>query len=116
MRNGFTRASRNFLAISALVWATSSIADPNMKFISPHDGDTIKAGESIEVKYDIIPNPGGDHLHIYVNNKEAGVLRKPKGKYTLDPLPAGTHDICLRVVNRGHTPIGQETCIKVTRI
>lgn len=103
------------LAISVAMWASVAMADPNVKIISPADGVTVGAGESLDVIYDIVPNPGGDHLHIYVNNKEAGILRKQKGKYTLDPLPAGTNTVCLKVVNKGHASIGQETCIKVIR-
>lgn len=116
MHNQLMRTSRNFIAVSLTIWSTLSIADPNVKFITPVDGAKVKGGESVVVKYEIVPNPGGDHSHIYINNKEAGVLRKQKGKYKLDPLPAGTHDICLKVVNRGHASIGQGTCIKIERI
>jgi hypothetical protein len=107
--------SRTVVAIGLAMWVSFAVADPNVKIISPADGVTVGAGESLDVVYDIVPNPGGDHLHIYVNNKEAGILRKQKGKYTLDPLPAGTNTVCLKVVNKGHASIGQETCIKVIR-
>ncbi len=104
-----------FLVISLAIWVSQAKADPNLKILSPADGSIVKEGESIEVVYDIKPNPGGDHSHIYLNRKETGILRRKKATFTLNPLPAGEHSICLKVVNKAHTPIGQETCISVTR-
>lgn len=89
--------------------------DPDLKIFSPKDGAILQEGEEIPVKYEIKPDPGGDHSHIYINHKEAGILRRKKGTFTLDPLPPGKHSICLKVVNKAHAPIGQETCINVTR-
>lgn len=103
------------VAIFLLLWASQTIADPDLKILSPLDGAVFKEGESIPVKYAIKPWRGGDHSHIYVNHKEAGILRRKKATFTLSPLPAGEHSICLKVVNKAHAPIGQETCIKVSR-
>lgn len=108
------RTAPAVVLLSLSIWASNVTADPNVKFITPADGDIINAGESVVVKYSIKPNPGGDHSHIYVNNKETGVLRRRKGKTTIDPLPPGEHSLCLKVVNKGHASIGQGTCIKVT--
>lgn len=91
------------------------ITDPNLKILSPKHGAVFEAGESIPVKYEINPNPGGDHSHIYINHKEAGILRRKKATFTLDPLPPGEHSICLKVVNKAHAPIGQTACINVFR-
>ncbi len=95
--------------------AHGAMADPNLKILSPVDGAVFQEGEPVPVQYEIKPNPGGDHSHIYINHKEAGILRRKKATFTLDPLPAGEHSICLKVVNKAHAPIGQETCIKVSR-
>lgn len=100
--------------ILGLAISSSVQADPDLKIFTPKDGDVIKQGQSIPVKYAIKPWPRGDHSHIYVNHKEAGILRRKKATFTLDPLPAGEHSICLKVVNRAHAPIGQDTCLKVT--
>lgn len=108
------RSSLSLLALSTVLWGSGVLADANVKISSPADGSHIKIGEPVNVVYDITPNPGGDHSHIYVNGKEAGILRKLKNTFSLDPLPAGTHDLCIKVVNKGHASIGQETCIKVT--
>ena len=97
------------------MWGGQAAADLNLKILTPSDGAVLKEGESIPVKYEIKPNRGGDHSHIYIDNKEVGILRRKKATFTLSPLPAGEHSICLKVVNKAHAPIGQETCIKVTR-
>ncbi len=104
------------IIINALMWMSPVVADPNLKILFPADGAVFQEGEPIPVKYEIKPNPGGDHSHIYINHKEAGILRRKKATFTLSPLPVGKHSICLKVVNKAHTPIGQETCIKVTRL
>lgn len=114
MRQKTTCASRSLVAMGLVMWAAGVVADPNVKILSPADGGKVKVGEPVVVSYELVPNPGGDHSHIYVNGKEAGVLRKQKGTYTLDPLPAGSHELCLKVVNKGHASINQGTCIKVT--
>ncbi|MDX1252638.1 MAG: hypothetical protein IDH49_10400 [Gammaproteobacteria bacterium] len=104
---------RVFFAVLTIASASTAMADSGIKITSPADGDKVKASDPVHVIYEISPGPGGDHAHIYINDKEAGILRKLKSSYSLDPLPAGQHTICVKVVNRGHTPIGQESCVKV---
>jgi len=114
MRTQFIRNSCTLLTLGIALWGTNALADDNVKITSPADGSKVKSSEPVNVIYDITPNPGGDHAHIYVNDKEAGILRKLKSSFSLDPLPAGDHTLCVKVVNRGHSPIGQENCVKIT--
>lgn len=109
------RFASHLVVIGLAMWVSQASADPNLKILSPADGAIIKTGSSIEVVYDIKPDRGGDHSHIYVDHKEAGILRKKKATFTLGPLPAGEHPICLKVVNKAHAPIGQETCITIVQ-
>jgi hypothetical protein len=37
-----------------------------------------------------------------------------KGSYMIFPLDPGIREICVKVVNSNHTPIGVSRCIKVT--
>ncbi len=103
----------SIIFVGAGIGASPVAADPNLKILSPTDGAIVQAGESLPVQYAIKPNPGGDHSHIYIDHKEAGILRRKKATFILNPLPAGEHTICMKVVNKAHTPIGQKTCIKV---
>ena len=115
MRSKFIRTSCTLLTLGVALWGSSVLADANVKISSPADGSNIKAGAPLDVVYEIIPSAGGgDHSHIYVNGKEAGILRKLKSTFALDPLPLGTHTLCIKVVNKGHASTGQETCLKVT--
>ena len=56
----------------------------------------------------------GDHVHVYVDNREIGILRKLKGSYLLESLSSGTRNLCVKVVNKAHVPVGIEQCVKVT--
>lgn len=86
----------------------------SVKITSPADGSQLNAAAKNMIDYEVVPGPNGDHVHLYVDNKEAAILRQLKGSYALGSLPPGKHDICIKVVNKGHTPIGVDQCIKVT--
>jgi hypothetical protein len=81
---------------------------------SPADGAKLDALEVTKLAYEVRPGPRGDHVHVYVDGKEAGIVRQLKGSYTLEPLAPGPRSLCIKVVNRAHVPIGVEQCIKVT--
>lgn len=81
--------------------------------VSPADGAKLDAMAENRITYDVVPGPKGDHTHLYVDGKEIAVLRQLKGSYTLASLAPGAHELCIKVVNKNHTPIGIEKCIKV---
>ncbi|MBT9475333.1 hypothetical protein [Polaromonas sp.] len=85
-----------------------------VKITSPAEGSTLDAMAQNKVDYEVMPGPNGDHVHLYVDSKEAAILRQLKGSYTLATLSTGPHDICVKVVNKAHTPIGLEQCVKVS--
>ena len=92
---------------------TSLAADASVKIISPADGTKLDAMAQNKIAYEAVPGPKGDHIHLYVDGKEAAILRQLKGTHTLETLAPGKHTICVKVVNKGHTPIGIEQCINV---
>lgn len=81
---------------------------------SPADGATLDALEENRLVYEVDPGPRGDHVHIYIDNKEVGILRKLKGSFLLEAQSPGKHGLCVKVVNKAHVPVGIEQCIKVT--
>ena len=89
-------------------------AEGSVTIRSPVDGATLDVMEQNKVDYEVVPGPGGDHVHLYVDGEEAAILRQLKGSYTLENLASGQHDLCVKVVNKNHTPIGVEKCIAVT--
>jgi len=88
--------------------------DASVVISSPADGVKLSRTAQSKVIYEVTPGPGGDHTHLYVDGKEKKVLRQLKGDHTLDPLEPGKHEICIKVVNKGHTPIGVQQCINVS--
>ena len=88
--------------------------DASVTISSPADGSKLSRTAQTKINYEVVPGPKGDHTHIYVDDEEVGVLRRLKGSYTLESLAPGKHEICIKIVNKGHTPIGVQRCIKVS--
>ena len=88
-------------------------AEPSVSIVSPKDGDKLDVMAQNKIIYEVVPGPQGDHVHVYVNDEEVGILRQLEGSYTFESLPAGKHDICIKVVNKAHVPIGVERCVSV---
>ncbi|MDD5329434.1 MAG: hypothetical protein PHX38_05480 [Sulfuricella sp.] len=89
-------------------------AEPSIKIISPADGARLDAMAQNKLVYEVQPGQKGDHTHLYMDGKETAILRKLKGTVTLETMSPGDHDICIKVVNKAHTPVGVDKCIKVT--
>jgi hypothetical protein len=92
----------------------TALAQDKVQITSPADGATLDAMDENRLVYDVDPGPRGDHVHVYVDNKEVGILRKLKGSHLLESLDAGKRSLCVKVVNKAHVPIGLEKCIQVT--
>ena len=89
-------------------------AAARIDIVSPSDGARLDDMEQHKLVYEVTLGGGGDHAHLYVDGKEIALLRQTKGSMNLDPMERGTHEICAKMVNKNHTPIGVERCIKVT--
>lgn len=104
-----------FLLAALMLTAGGALAaDAAVTILSPADGAKLDAMAQTKVEYVVEPGPKGDHTHLYVDGKEAAILRTLKGSHTLETMSPGSHEICIKVVNKSHTPIGVEKCIKVT--
>jgi hypothetical protein len=99
--------------VAALAAPAAFSDDASIKITAPADGAKLDAMAQNKMAYEVIPGPKGDHVHVYVDDKEQAVLRELKGSYTFETMTAGAHSICIKIVNKGHTPIGVEKCIKV---
>jgi hypothetical protein len=104
----------SLLPVFALFAGTAAGAtEGSVTIHSPADGASLDVMEQNKVEYEVEPGPRGDHVHFYVDDEEVAILRQLKGSYTLESLTPGQHDLCIKVVNKNHTPIGVEECIKV---
>ncbi len=103
-----------FAALLLGVSAPALAVEASVSIMSPAEGAKLDAMAQNKISYEVVPGPKGDHVHLYVDGKEAAVLRQLKGSYTLETLAAGNREICIKVVEKNHTPIGVEKCVKVT--
>lgn len=103
-----------YLVLALLALPLGVQADAGaVTIVSPANDATLDAMAENRIAYDVAPGPQGDHTHLYVDGKEIAVLRQLKGSYTLASLAPGAHELCIKVVNKNHTPTGIEKCVKV---
>jgi len=103
------------LALASLPGLSSTAFGQGQVVItSPADGATLDALDENRLVYEVDPGPRGDHVHVYLDGKEIGILRKLEGSYLLETPSAGRHGLCIKVVNKAHVPVGIEQCIQVT--
>lgn len=111
----YRNATLSALALGLLLsFPLAQASEGKVTITSPASGATLDAMDENKLVYDVDPGPRGDHVHVYVDGKEVGILRKLKGSYTLEALSAGKRDICVKVVNKAHVPVGIEQCVQVT--
>lgn len=84
-----------------------------MRIHAPVAGAFLDAKTRHKLEYEIKPSAGGHHVHVYVDDIEVAILRQLKGSYDLPKLKLGRSEICVKVVNAKHVPIGVESCIHV---
>jgi hypothetical protein len=85
----------------------------SVKISSPKNGAQIPRNQSVDLVYSVDPGPAGDHVHVYVDGEEVAMLRQLEGRYRVGPLQPGRHRLAIKVVNRGHVPIGIESSVMV---
>jgi len=103
-----------WMLLALVAFPLGALADAGaVTIVSPANDATLDAMAENRITYDVTPGPQGDHTHLYVDGKEIAVLRQLKGSYTLASLAPGAHELCIKVVNKNHTPIGIEKCVRV---
>jgi hypothetical protein len=98
----------------SLAFPATGLGQGKVQITSPSDGATLDAMDENKLVYEVDPGPRGDHVHVYVDGKEVGILRSLKGSYLLEAMPSGKRDLCVKVVNKAHVPVGIEQCVQVT--
>ncbi len=110
----FARTIARTVATGCVLFAAgAAAAEPHVRIEAPAAGATLDAMEQNRLVYEVDPGPRGDHVHVYVDGEEVGILRQLRGSYTLETLSPGDRELCVKVVNKAHTPIGVQQCVKV---
>ncbi|MFN2309021.1 MAG: hypothetical protein ABR553_04705 [Gammaproteobacteria bacterium] len=103
-------------ALSVLpLWLLSGVAGAEgmVTILSPAEGAKLNAFDENVITYRVVPGPRGDHVHLYDNDQELAVIRQLEGSYPLTSVGMGDRELCIKVVNRAHVPIGIESCVNV---
>jgi hypothetical protein len=111
------RIALPLLALAALLtlsaFALRAEEKASIQILSPQDGAQLDAGEAYPLQYAVVPGPGGDHFHVWVDAERGPGVHDRKGIYQLPRMTPGEHTITLKVVDKGHVPTGPEKSIKV---
>lgn len=101
------------LILASLSGPAAHAAEAKIDIISPENFAKLDAKAQSKIDYDITLGGQGDHAHVYVDGKQTALLHQMKGSFMLGPLTQDKHEVCIKMVNKNHTPIGVERCIKV---
>lgn len=102
-----------YLLVFLLPAAAARSEEGKVTILAPEAGAVLTGTGAHQLQYNVAPGPNGEHIHVYVDDKEVGVLRTLKGSYPLEGLASGARTICIKVVNKAHTPVGVDGCVKV---
>lgn len=78
---------------------------------SPKDGNILSSMQKIKVKYKATLGENGHHLRLYVDDQPEVMLHKLKGSYTVEPLVAGKHGICIKLMDKDQAETGTQDCV-----
>jgi hypothetical protein len=93
--------------------SVAAVPGASINIISPTDGAHLDAGEEYPLTYEVTPGKGGDHFHVWVDEKRGPGIHDNKGKYALPKLTPGEHVIYIAIVDKGHVPTGPKLSIRV---
>ena len=94
--------------------SVAAVEGASISILSPSDGAHLDAGEEYPLSYDVKPGKGGDHFHVWVDDKRGPGIHDSKGTYTLPKLTPGEHIIYIGVVDKSHVSTGPKKSIVVT--
>lgn len=110
-----TKQSKLIFSFLFLLTTTQAFAElASIKITSPMEGEKLANTENNKIVFEANPGPKGDHLHLYVDDSAPVILHQLKGDYVLKKLEIGNRNICLKLVDKNHTPVGVEKCIRVS--
>ena len=91
----------------------AAVDGASIKILSPTDGAHLDAGEEYPLSYEVKPGKGGDHFHVWVDDKRGPGIHDNKGTYILPKLSPGQHVIYIGVVDKSHVATGPKKSIIV---
>lgn len=80
---------------------------------SPADNAHLDADEEYPLAFEVALGKGGDHFHVWVDDKRGPGIHEKSGTYTLPKLTAGEHIISVQIVDKAHVGTGPRKSIRV---
>jgi hypothetical protein len=88
-------------------------AESTIDITWPRDGSKLFL-EPLTIKYKTFLEGDDDHVFIFLDENKIQQMRKARTEYTLERMPLGNHEICIKVAYKDHLLTGQQACVHVT--
>lgn len=102
------------VALLAVPAAAVGAEESPVTLSAPADGEKLAAGQTHKAVFEVKPGSKAHHVHLFVDAEEVGTAHKLKGDFTYGPLKAGEHKVCASAVNKGHAPVGAQSCAAIS--
>ena len=93
--------------------SVSAVEGASIVILSPGENAHLDANEEYPLAYDIKLGKGGDHFHVWVDDKRGPGIHDNKGTYSIPKLTSGEHIIKIQIVDKGHIGTGPNKSIRV---
>lgn len=97
----------------AEVASIAAVEGASINILSPADSTRLDADEGYPLAYEVTVGKGGDHFHVWVDDKRGPGIHDKAGTYTLPKLTPGGHVVSIQVVDKGHVGTGPKKSILV---
>lgn len=104
-----------WLALSIPAFAADSVG--SITISSPADGMVLNGGSGNKLDFNVHPGPGGNHVHIYVDDQNPIVFRDVGScpcSIDLPKLSSGKHSIVIKEATSAHAMTGVQSAVTVT--
>jgi hypothetical protein len=85
-------------------------SDPDVRIVSPADGDVVPAGEPFRLRMRITPRDFAGHVHLFVDGKLRKMVFEDSTRLR---LKSGRHAIKVEMVDDDHRALGATDRIAV---
>lgn len=92
----------------------AAVDGASINILSPSDNTRLDAGEEYPLAFEVSLGKGGDHFHVWVDDKRGPGIHEKTGTYTLPKLTPGEHIVSIQIVDKSHVETGPKKSIRVT--
>jgi hypothetical protein len=101
-------------AVTGVTSQETALVETIIDIITPLDGAKLNARVPNPLDYNVTLAGDDDHIFVYIDGVKTQKLRRMQGSYTLEFIPLGKHEICIKVAYKDDMLTGQQRCITAT--